>query len=119
MDIKTRHISMIVFFLASIWLILFPPVGYTIWTHCPEYVPELILTGNDIPGYAEWGYHKNFLAFGPMLRIREGHTIISVDYALGFTGPEEVTTFGLMYVGNLFILLSLIALGIILWRTKN
>lgn len=117
MGIKNKHVSIAILLLAFTWLNLFSPIGTTMWIHCPDYIPDIILTGERIPGFtSSGGIHNKFIAFGPMIKIREPTTIICVDYPRGVTGPSEVSIYPLLFVGNSIGFVFLVWLGIALRR---
>ena len=116
MNVTNKHVSVFVFSLALMWLIFFPPIGTTEGTYCPEYIPGIVLRGEEIPGETHLGYVQwNFYAFGPMLRLRE---VERVHAKAGVPGPYMYSVFGVLFIGNLVGLVSLTCLGAFLWRVE-
>jgi len=120
LGIKNKHISIAILLLAFIWLNLSSPFGTTMWTHCPDYIPDIILTGEQILGYTySGGIHDKFIAFGPMIKIREPTTTVMLDYPRGVTGPSEVSICTFIFAGNSIGLVYLIWLGLAVRRAHT
>jgi len=114
LDITNKQVSIVIFLLAYFWLFLFPPVGTTFWTPDLEFfVPDLVVE------YRHDADYEGLVAFGPMIRIGEAGTEIFIHYPAWVSGPSTLINYYVLFLGNLIILVSLMSLGLILWRKKN
>ncbi len=88
-------------------------MGTTFWTPEPEFfVPDLVVK------YKHGIDYEGLVAFGPMIKIGGAGSSIHIDYPPGVIGPSVLINYHVLFLGNLIILVSLMSLGIILWR-KN